>query len=405
MPTHSLTARFVASVKPTRARVEYFDREVPGLVLRVTPSGAKSWSIRYWHRGRQRRLTIGSAAVLSLSVARDRARDELYEVSQGNDPAGRKREAATAATVADLVDLYIEKWAKPRKRSWRDDDRRLRKHVLPVWRHRAPTEITRADVRRLVEAIADDGAAVEANRVTSLLSKLFAFALDRDLVPANPAARIRKPTVERPRDRVLTEDELQTLWAAWEGLGGPMAAYYKLRLLTAQRGGEVAAMRWQDVDRTGHWWTIPAAVSKNGLPHRVPICAEALGIISSLHAAKETLATEDVNERTIEKRTYVVAGARGKRQQADAARAFAVADFRGHDLRRTAASLMAGGGIPRLTISKILNHVERDVTAVYDRHSYDAEKVAALAWWDAKVKAILNGKGSKVLPFNRAARV
>lgn len=88
--------------------------------------------------------------------------------------------------------------------------------------------------------------------------------------------------------------------------------------------------------------------------------------------------------------------------QSEAAATFTVSDFRGHDLRRTAASIMASGGIPRLTISKILNHVERNITAVYDRHSYDPEKRAALDWWDVKLHAILDNKDSaKVLAFAR----
>jgi integrase len=101
---------------------------------------------------------------------------------------------------------------------------------------------------------------------------------------------------------------------------------------------------------------------------------------------------------------FVLAGARGKRQQAEAAATFTVEDFRGHDLRRTAASFMASGGIQRLTISKILNHVERGVTRVYDRHSYDPEKRAALDWWGTKLQAILENKdGAKVLPFAKGA--
>jgi len=96
------------------------------------------------------------------------------------------------------------------------------------------------------------------------------------------------------------------------------------------------------------------------------------------------------------------AGARGKRQQSEAAKTFAVPNFRGHELRRTAASIMASGGISRLTISKILNHVERTVTAVYDRHSYDAEKAAALRWWNAKLTSILAVRKSSVRPFTKA---
>lgn len=168
----------------------------------------------------------------------------------------------------------------------------------------------------------------------------------------------------------------------------PMAAFYRLRLLTAQRGGEVVAMRWRDIDIEQDWWTIPAAGSKNKLAHRVPLTASAVSIVAAL------LATAKADE------DYVLAGARGKRQQAEAAALLTVDDFRGHDLRRTAASFMASAGIPRLTISKILNHVERTVTAVYDRHSYDPEKRVALEWWAGRLLAIVKDEErGKVLPF------
>ena len=149
-------------------------------------------------------------------------------------------------------------------------------------------------------------------------------------------------------------------------------------------------MRWQDVDLAACWWTLPATSSKNKLSHRVPLAASVVTLVESL---KKTVAKDAV---------FVLAGARGKRQQAEATAAFTVSDFRGHDLRRTAASIMASGGIPRLTISKILNHVERNITAVYDRHSYDPEKRAALDWWDVKLRAILDNKdGARVLAFAR----
>ncbi len=184
-----------------------------------------------------------------------------------------------------------------------------------------------------------------------------------------------------------------------------MAAYYKLRLLTAQRGGEVASMRWQDVDLDAGWWTIPAGTSKNKLAHRVPLNQSALALVEALKVARDERAEDEAEpaEQTRERALYVLAGARGKRQQAEAAATFETADFRGHDLRRTAASYMASGGVPRLTISKLLNHVERGVTAVYDRHSYDTEKRAALDWWDIKLTAILKGKTVKVLPFSKGA--
>jgi integrase len=251
------------------------------------------------------------------------------------------------------------------------------------------------DVRQLVERVAEAGAPIVANRVAALLSKVFAFALDRDLVPASPAVRIPRPGQERARDRVLTEDELRALWQSFEALEPAMSAFYKLRLLTAQRGEEVAAMRWRDVDLDAGWWTVPAASSKNKLAHRVPLNGPALVILTALLA---------MAKRKEEEEEFVLVGARGKRQQAEAAATFKVKDFRGHDLRRTAASLMASAGVPRLTISKILNHVERGVTKVYDRHSYDPEKKAALNWWATSLLAILKDKDrGRILPFTAGA--
>jgi integrase len=392
MPRKTLNARFVATVRSTPGRrVEYADTEVRGLALRVTPAGEKSWTIRYRRltgkTQQQKRLTLGTADALTLAQARERARDELYAVSKGGDPASDKQDARQAETIGDLAELYVEKWAKPRKRSWKADDNLLRHKVLPRWRHRAITDITRQDVRLLVEGVAEAGAPIVANRVAALLSKVFAFALDRDLVTASPAVRIPRPGNETQRDRVLTEDELRTLWREFGNLEPEMGAFYKLRLLTAQRGGEVAAMRWIDIDLKGGWWTIPAGASKNKLAHRVPLAPTALAIIKALQVTKPADADDDWKAPV-----YVLAGARGKRQQAEAAATFTVDDFRGHDLRRTAASFMASAGHSRLVIAKVLNHVERSVTAIYDRHSYDPEKTVALEWWDGKVKAIIRAR-------------
>jgi integrase len=306
------------------------------------------------------------------------------------DPARDQQAGRKAETIVDLAKLYIDKWARPRKRSWKGDQNLLEHKVLPKWRHRAIADIARQDVRLLVEGVAEAGAPIVANRVAALLSKLFAFALDRDLVLVSPAVRIPRPGHEQARDRVLAEDELRALWASFETLEASMAAFYQLRLLTAQRGGEVTSMRWQDVDLKAGWWTVPSMSSKNRLAHRVPLNASASTLLQGLR------------KTAVKDATYVLAGARGKRQQAEAAATFAVADFRGHDLRRTAASVMTSGGVPRLVVSKILNHVERGVTAVYDRHSYDGEKRAALDWWDVKLRAIFENKDdARVLAFAR----
>jgi integrase len=395
-----LTARTVKSIKPVAGkRLEVFDAAVTGLALRVTEQGAKSWCVFYRHRGRLRRFTIGTIDALTLAQARERARGVLHNASKGADPATEKQDGKKAETIGELADLYIEKWAKPRKRSWKADRNLLDHKVLPKWRPRAIVDISRQDVRQLVESIADAGAPIVANRVAALLSKLFAFALDRDLVTVSPAVRIPRPGQEQRRDRVLSETELRALWEAWDDLPAPMAAFYRLRLLTAQRGGEVASMRWQDLDLEAGWWTVPATSSKNKLAHRVPLNVSAVTILAML------LQTADKDAVYVLEAHYrgKGMGARGKRQQAEAAKAFPVENFRGHDLRRTAATLMASGGVARLVVGKILNHAETSVTAVYDRATYDAEKTAALTWWDAKLSAILEQKAGTILAFTKGA--
>jgi integrase len=254
-------------------------------------------------------------------------------------------------------------------------------------------------VRELLEGIVKRGSRVAANRVLTLVVTILNFAVDLEWLDANVAARMKKPTEEQSRTRVLSPNEIRTLWAWLERPAPDEAdpthwtlaqAALKLRLITAQRGGEVIEMRWADVDLVESWWTIPAEHAKNKLPHRVPLTTIAVQILAGLLA---TASAEAVN---------VFTGIRSKRHRRGLLEGLPIADVRPHDFRRTAASLMAGGGVPRLTIAKILNHVETSITAVYDRHSYDPEKLAALTWWDAKLSAILTEQDArKVLPFAR----
>jgi integrase len=176
-----------------------------------------------------------------------------------------------------------------------------------------------------------------------------------------------------------------------------LAAVLKTRLLTAQRGGEVARMRWVDVDLERGWWTIPAEHTKNGEPHRVPLTTDALALIRAQ-------APKDEDDR----REYVFLGrggasvlARAKKAPAAVASALGM-DFRGHDLRRTAATGMAEAAIPREHIGRVLNHVEGGAraTRVYDRYAYDREKRVALETWARTLTAILEGRPTgQVVPF------
>jgi integrase len=235
-----------------------------------------------------------------------------------------------------------------------------------------------------------------ANRIRALIRKIFNWAITADIVESNPVYLVPAPGKERQRDRVLNEDEIKCVWNAIDAdkndaddshkkVKTLSAGIMKLRILTAQRGAEVMSMEWNELDTKMRWWTIPGEKTKNGLSHRVPLTAPALTIIREMKSAVENDAYSK----------FVFPSPKGDTHISNPQKALeripktTNIDFVGHDFRRTAASLMTGMGIQRLTVKKILNHVEREITAVYDRHSYDAEKREALDAWAKRLIQIV----------------
>ena len=153
------------------------------------------------------------------------------------DPAQVRREARDADTFGDLAQLYLDKHAQVKKRSWREDLRIIRSELFPLWKGRRAREIRRRDVRELVEAIAERPAPIMANRVLALIRKMFNFAIAREVVDFNPCAQLERPGKERQRSRVLTDEEIRTFWKKLDPEPVEFAAAFRLRLITAQRGG------------------------------------------------------------------------------------------------------------------------------------------------------------------------
>jgi integrase len=217
---------------------------------------------------------------------------------------------------------------------------------------------------------------------------MYNWALSQDLVDANPCQGIPAPGQEHRRDRVLSEDEIKTLWKEFTKEELSVASTFKLRLLTAQRGGEVHSIEWHDLDLEDGWWTIPSEKAKNKLTHRVPLTAPVVRIFEDLRKHQD-------QSKTRKNSSFVFPAPRGGGHLGSVQKAVerirersGIEDFTAHDLRRTAASLMTGMGIPRLVVSKILNHVEPGVTAVYDRYSYDRERSEALEAWARRLTMI-----------------
>jgi integrase len=380
-----------------RPREVLWDKRLRGFGLRITNTGHKTWIAVYRRGGRNGRLQelkIGTYPPLSLAEAREKARGTLAAAQLGDDPVEEKREERDAETFAALAERYLvehaRRWKKPR--SVEEDKRNLKNDVLPIWGNRRVNEITRRDVIALVDGIVNRGAPIHANRVLALISKMFNFAIDKDpdRVENNPAYKVKKPSPESSRDRVLSSDEIRNVWGALESEPPNIRAIFKLLLLTGERPGEIKGMRWTELDisRVESWWTIPGGRdgrTKNKKVHRVPLVGEAHRILQSLSGDGPMVFPNRSGEKPFT----------GLQKALNRLRKNSGVNFQTRDLRRTLATGLGELGIDRIVIQKVLNHSDGSVTGIYDRHTYDTQKRGALERWDRRLCQILTGEAAE----------
>ncbi len=419
MPTAELTDKFVKAAKCVSGRkTDYFDTLVKGLVLRASAGGQKTWYAVYGPPSKRRWLKLGTYPEISLGGdmgARQRAKDVRAKVGDGGDPVVEKKAHAAAQTVSDLVDNYVARHAST-KRTGPAIARRLNFNVVPVIGTIKLADLHRRDLTRCIDAIKDRGAHVEANRVFEDMRAMIRWARGRGDLDQNLMEGMRKPTETVARDRVLTAEEIRTLWASLDraDMWKATRRVIRLCLVTAQRVGEVSGMAVAELDLENAVWTIPPERAKNGRQHDVPLSDMAIDIIREQMAAVAALAERKgyppsphvfPGVRTTGPLTAAaVAQAIGKHRKNDTLPG--VGDWTCHDLRRTAATHMEEIGISPFVIGHVLNHAS--VTAasitsrVYARYDYSREKREALDLWSDRLTGIIEGKGN-VVPLRREA--
>ena len=378
---------------PEKGNRIYFDDIVGGFGIRVTANGTKAFVFDYRVNRRHRRLTIGRYPSWNATAARERAKKLKLQVDRGRDPLGEKEEGRAAPTLVDVAAEYLERHASKKKSGFRDKQY-LTRDVLPSWGTRKAADIKRRDVLELIERKAEQ-APISANRLLACIRKVFNWAISRDLLDTNPCSQVPAPGIEKRRDRVLTEAEIA---AFWDGLdSAPMRdevrTALRLILVTSQRPGEVCEIELADLN--GDWWTVAAAKAKNGLSHRVPLSALAQEQLQPRRATERWLFPSPRGNAPIQVNALSVPLRNNNH--------FGLERFTPHDLRRTAATMMASMGTDRLTLSKILNHVETGVTSVYDRATYDGPKKAALTKWERKLRGVIGAPAAAkvVVEFSR----
>jgi integrase len=363
-------------MKAATVRQEIPDDMLRGHYLIVQPSGVKSWAIRYRHHGISRKYTIGTFPRFDLKTARERARDALRSVEEGRDPANEKAESKKVRTAEELCREFIDNHCKHNNRSSTVYlvELALQNHVLPAWRGRVVTDITRDDIKSLLRKIAVETPAA-ANRLHAIIRKMFNYAFDEGLVKESPCVRIAQITKHEDRDRVLSDSELRSIWIAADQVGYPFGSVVKVLVLTGQRRNEVAEMRWSELDLDRGIWTLPAARCKNGKSHEVQLAPQVVKILRSVPRMSDYVFSYDGGHSPLTMSSNL-------KDRIDVSAK--VEDWRLHDLRRSAASGMAKLGIGPHIIDKILNHTNgavRGVAAIYNRHDYGDERRKALATW------------------------
>jgi integrase len=396
MPTKKLTDLFVERVKgPSRGRVEYFDAAFPGLALRVTDRGHKSWSLHYRMHGRLRRFTLGTYPAIKPAQARREAAEALDRARQGVDPSIEKQARRLARspeteTFGAISRDYVDHYVRPNlaAATYKETKRILESDGLPEWHNRPISSIARREVIAVIDAITARGATVQANRTLARLRALFRWAIEKDRLQASPIAGMKPPTKEWSRDRALSDDELRWFWAACNEVSWPFGPLAQLLLLTAQRRDEVAGAEWPEIDLDKRIWTIPREKAKNDRAHEVQLSTGAIEVLRSLPRIGDgllftTTGTTPVSGFSRAKERMRAAMLTAKRNELGKTDG-AIPEWTLHDLRRTATTGMARLNFPPHVVDKILNHTSgtiRGVAAVYNRFAYAEERRAALEAW------------------------
>jgi integrase len=352
----ALTAKSVAGLKPGDRDYEIRDAALRGLVLRVNRDGSKTWSVVVSQSGHRQRVPLGRYPALSLQDAR-------LAAAERKEGGIRK-----TGTVEWAFGQYLEE-VKPVRRSWRDIEQIGRLYLIPLLGKKAISGITADDGVELLDYVERKSSKNRARKALAILRPFLKWAAGRKrYIATNPWAVLVPPEVgDRSRERVLTENELHAIWN-WTG-DYPFGPFLKLLILTGQRRTEVAGMRWEEID--DELWTIPKERLKQGRAHSVPLTPPALAVLTPIpQHCKFVFSTT---------RRSPISGFGRFKERLD--RETNVSNWRLHDLRRTMATRMGELQIPRFTIERVLGHADGGVTSVYDRGTYDAEKLSALTRW------------------------
>lgn len=360
---------------------QIFDTEILGLAAKVQSSGSRTFTLDYRFAGRQRRLTIGRWPEWSVTAARERARELRRMIDEGEDPLSAKEELREAPRVTDMTDRYIrEHLPKLSPTNAGDQISMLRKMVEPAWGRRLVTDISKSDVAKFLDFVAEGRprpckqkpnnrarklrghkpTPIRANRMGEVLRKMFTLAMEWEWRSDNPAQGFHR-RIEHARERFLSPEELTRLAAVLDKAEDQRAAsIIRMCMLTGARVGEVRQARFEQFNLDYAIWSKPASTTKQRKIHRVPISQDVVAIVRQrqlvVPRGNPWLFPGDAvgkPVREIRRFWHMV------QREAD------LPDVRIHDLRHTFASLLVSGGASLEIIGRLLGHSQMQTTQRY----------------------------------------
>jgi integrase len=371
----------IAALPRKAKRYNLADPEQRGHYLRVSPDRATPISYAAVARdpgGKQIWATLGTAEAFGIEHARELARQAIKRIKGGQ---------LTVEPDSPTVKAVAESWLRlcvdnKRLRTSAARRRIIATHIVPRIGSRTFVDLKRSDIAKLLDVIQDGSGPQMADKVLMVLRAIgkWVQSRDDDYVAPFVAGMTRTPREARERSRVLTDDEIRAIWKT-AAANGAYGAGILLLLLTAQRRDKVATMQWSDI--AGDTWTIRTEPREKGNPGSLRLPKPALEILATLPRFVDN--------------PYVFAGKGNavssllvhSKPKATFDSKCGVTDWRLHDLRRTARSLMSRAGVQSEHAERVLGHAIQGVEGVYNRHTYDAEKAAALEKLAALIERIV----------------
>ena len=359
------------------------DMACKGLSLKITKMGVKSFSYTFRLGSRTGRVTLGQYPDIGLADARAKVELLRKHVAEGTDPRQVKIEEKShrERTVSKMVSKFIDEYAKPNNKSWRQAESNLRLHLVSALGSKPVSAVKRGDIRAILVQLINEGKGPSANRAFAHMRKFFSWLVEGDYLKNSPADHITKPYKERKRERVLSDQEIKAIWDASKVLSRPYRAWLQLSLLCGQREMETACIKRSKIEEG--LWFLTSNETKNRRENVLPLSRQAILIIEELMAGEgeHLLSSGRIGDAPLN-------GFSKAKVQLD--KHSGVGDWRLHDLRRSVATNLSKLGYDRFKIKLVLNHKDTGVTEVYDRYTYLEEKREALQKWADRLDEIVS---------------